>query len=86
MSEEFNSQTELGREFGASSHKIGKWLEDVGLRTAQKKPSRMAFKGGYCTERESTNPGTYFWVWHAEKTAQLFEEAGYTKAEHEPAN
>ena len=44
---EFLSQTDLGKLFGVSSHVIGKWLLDCGLRTENKKPSRKAFEGGY---------------------------------------
>lgn len=79
MIDEYASQTELGKLFGVSSHKIGKWLIECGLRTQTKKPSNTAFEHGYVDQRPSTQPGTYFWVWNKEKTVALLTEAG-----HEP--
>lgn len=80
MADEFMSMTELGKLFAVSSHKMGKWLVDLGLRDGNKKPSRAAFEYGFVEQRLSTQPGTYFYVWHAEKTIAALEKAGYTKA------
>jgi hypothetical protein len=82
MSNEYMSLTELGKLYGVSSHKIGKWLVDLGLRTQAKKPSPRAFRDGFVEQRPSTQPATYFWVWHAERTMKALEQAGFTK----PAN
>lgn len=82
MSQEFMSLTELGNLCGVSSHKVGKWLVAVGLRTQDKKPSPRAFKEGYVDQRGSTQPGTYYWVWHADKTTAVLTEAGLV----EPVN
>jgi hypothetical protein len=79
MADEFLSLTELGRLYGVSSHMMGRWLVALGLRTREKKPSRDAFQGGYVSQRASTQPGTYFWVWHGERTMRLLHEAGYRK-------
>jgi hypothetical protein len=79
MSDEFLSLTELGQQFGISSHKMGRLLMTLGLRTKDKKPSSTAFQGGFVTQRASTQPGTYYWVWHGEKTMQLLHEAGYQR-------
>jgi hypothetical protein len=68
--------TELGKLYGVSSHKIGKWLVSVGLQTPAKKPSGRAFREGYVEQRGSTQPGTYIWIWHSEKTMKALEEAG----------
>jgi hypothetical protein len=76
---DFMSQTELGTFFNVSSHQIGKWLISCGLRTAYKKPSPKAFNEGFVEQRPSTQPGTYFWVWHAEKTMKVLTEAGIAK-------
>lgn len=80
MINEYLSQTELGRHYGVSSHKIGNWLGEVGLRNAQKKPSVKAFDGGFVSQRQSRQPNTYFWVWHAEKTMRALDEAGKQRA------
>ena len=77
MSDEFLSLTELGKEYGVSSHKMGKWLIDLGLRDRNKKPSRAAFENGFVQQRDSTQPGTYFWVWNKAKTLWALEKAGH---------
>lgn len=51
MTDEFLSQTELGQIFGVSSHRMGKWLVDLGLRYKNKKPSRPAFENGFVHQR-----------------------------------
>jgi hypothetical protein len=43
------TQTQLGSLFGASSHEVGKWLVEVGLRDKKtKKPTDAAHRGGFC--------------------------------------
>lgn len=78
---EFLSLTELGQIYGVSRNKVGQWLVDLGLRTQEKKPSRAAFNGGFVDQRPSTQPATYFYVWHARKTCELLDGAGYMRAE-----
>jgi hypothetical protein len=82
---EFLSLTELGQIYGVSRIKLGQWLVDLGLRTAQKKPSRAAFAGGFVDQRPSTQPNTYYWVWHGEKTTRLLDEAGFQRADQQEA-
>jgi hypothetical protein len=82
---EFLSLTELGRLYGVSRNKVGQWLVDLGLRTKEKKPSRAAFDGGFVDQRNSSNPGTYFWVWHAKKTTCLLDGARLRRAEQHGA-
>lgn len=77
MTNEFMSLTELGRLYGVSSHAVGQWLTTIGLRTPKKKPSAKAHQGGYVDQRGSTQPGTYFWVWHAERTMRVLDDAGF---------
>ena len=77
MTDEFLSLTELGKLYGVSSHKMGKLLMDLGLRDKSKKPSRTAFENRFVQQRDSTQPGTYFWVWHAAKTMWALEKAGH---------
>ena len=79
--EEFQSQTELGKLYGVSSHKIGRWLVEVGLRTREKKPSYRAFNEGFVEQRPSTQPNTYFYVWQKEKTVALLEHYGYERVD-----
>lgn len=77
MTDEFLSLTELGKVYGVSSHKMGKWLMTLGLRDKNKKPSRAAFENGFVQQRDSIQPGTYFWVWHKEKTMWALEKTGH---------
>jgi hypothetical protein len=81
----FLSLTELGHLYGVSRNKVGQWLVDLGLRTKEKKPSARAFNESFVDQRDSTQPGTYFWVWHAEKTCQLLDEAGHRRADQHEA-
>lgn len=70
------TQTQLGTLFGATSHEVGRWLVEVGLRDPKtKKPTDNAHRGGYCETAPSGQSG-YHWVWEAQKTVQRFLEAG----------
>ncbi len=75
MNNEYSSQTELGKLFGVSSHTIGRWLWEAGLRDSDGKPTAWGWE--YVSQRPSTNPGTYFNVWHREKTVKLLESKGH---------
>ena len=64
MPDEFTTMREIGKQFGVSSHVIGRWLVEIGLRTQDKEPSREALAGGYCTRRAmDRGPGSLV-VWH----------------------
>jgi hypothetical protein len=82
---EFLSLTEVGHLYGVSRNKVGQWLVDLGLRTNEKKPSRAAFDGAFVDQRPSTQPMTYFWVWHAEKTTRVLAGAGFQRADQPKA-
>jgi hypothetical protein len=80
MPDEYLSLTDLGQLYGGSRVRAGQWLVDVGLRNKEKKPSQAAFQGGFVSERPSTNPGTYYWVWHRERTMRVLDAAGHRRA------
>jgi hypothetical protein len=84
MNDDYLSLTKLGKLYGVSSHKVGRWLVALGLRTNDKRPSESAFSGGFVAQRDSTQPGTYYWVWHAAKTVHLLNEAGYQAVSADP--
>ena len=44
--DEYRSHTEIGKEYGVSSHQVGKWLKDMGLRTKDGKPVPRHFQVG----------------------------------------
>lgn len=73
---EFMNMVDLGRLFGVSSHQIGKWLKQLGLRRDDGSPSTAAYNQklvSFNYERW----GTYNAVWHVEKVTNILEEAGH---------
>ena len=76
MSEhEYESMRDLGKRYGISSHKIGKLLVALGLRTVAGRPSARAFELGL-VKTASTGRGDengYFYVWHVAKTTKLLD-------------
>lgn len=76
MANDYWTMREIGVLFGISSHKIGKALKDLGLRTTEGKPSKQAFDGDYVQQRWDEDHPVYLWVWHRDKTAALLEQAG----------
>lgn len=81
---EFMTLTQIGSLFNVSSHQVGKWLVEIGLRTDTKKPSTEAFEGGYVKAAPSRGDG-YNWAWQSEKTVKALEAAGH-KLSVEPAS
>jgi len=69
------TQTQLGQLFGATSHQIGRWLADVGLRD-ENKPTPRAFDGDFCVAVPSRGQG-YHYAWRPERVAPLLEQAGH---------
>ena len=80
---EFMTQTQIGELFGVSSHQIGKWLVEIGLRTIKKYPSGLAFEGNFVSQAPSRNDG-YNWVWHSAKTVAALEKAGHRRIPNPP--
>jgi hypothetical protein len=81
---DFLSLTELGEIYGVTRNKMGQWLTALGLRTTkEKKPSKMAFERGLVQDFPSTQPMTYYWKWHGEKTCRILDEAGHARAAQE---
>jgi hypothetical protein len=74
---DFVSLTELGTLFGVSSHAVGKWLIECGLRTDEMKPSSKAFDGGYVKQAPTGRNDGYFYVWHQRKTLEALKAAGH---------
>lgn len=71
--------SQIGEVFGTTSHQVGRWLTNIGLRYESKqgkKPSREAYTGGYVKDVPSKGQG-HFWVWHSERTIKALEEAGH---------
>ncbi len=80
------TQSQLGELFGVSSHKIGEWLVQCGLRNEKaKKPTPDAHKGGFCDTAPSGQVG-YCWAWDAERTAQRLVDAGHSLVAEPPSH
>ena len=74
------TQGQLGEFFGVSSHKIGRWLIEVGLRTSEMEPSNKAIEGRFM-QMHSTDYGPRFPVWDKEKTVKALELAGHKRSQ-----
>ncbi len=84
MNDEYTTMREIGKRFDATSHVIGRWLTEIGLRTESKEPSQKAIAGGYCKKRSFDGPGLQV-VWHVEKTVAALEQAGHKQIVQPPA-
>jgi len=74
------NQRQLGVLFGGSSHDVGRWLKEIGLRTDEGKPTQQAFNGGYVdTAPTGRGNGGYYYVWNAERTVAALEAAGHRR-------
>lgn len=80
---EYQSMTDIGRLYGLTNQQVGKALHAAGLRDERKKPTPKAFNEEWVHQLPSTQPGTYFWGWHVEKTCALLEASGYQRLEAE---
>lgn len=78
---QYLTQKQLGKLFGATPHQVGKWLIEVGLRTADKKPSYKAHKEGYAEWINSG--GKMFYAWNRTKTISELERHGYRRQAQE---
>lgn len=77
------TQTQIGKLFGATSHVIGDWLKEIGLRDPDGKPTEEAHDGHFCKQAPS-GPTGYHWAWDAEKTVAALREAGYQLVPNPP--
>jgi len=77
MYEAFNflSLRQLGTIYGVSSHKVGRWLKEIGLSTATGEPTQDAIDAKFC-ELVVLDDGAVFWAWSREKVAGVLEQHG----------
>jgi len=80
---EYMNQGQLGKLFGETSHKVGDWLKDLGLRKRDGKPSSEAFNRNLVSQNYDAN-GTYCYVWHADRTVVALETAGHKRIPDPP--
>lgn len=70
------SQTQIGKLFRGTSHQVGRWLQEAGLRNEDGRPTRQALQEGYCEQAPSRGQG-YYWAWRPEKTVETLVRAGH---------
>ena len=75
------NMTELGQLFGVSSHQVGKWLKELGLRKKDGSPSSEAYNRQLIRCNFNEN-GTY--NWNAERTVAFLEESGHERIPNPP--
>ena len=81
MNSDYMTMKEIGALIGETSHAVGRKLKELGVRTADGKPSRQAFEAGLCDKRWTADMQNYLWAWHAEKTVRMLREAGFGGSE-----
>lgn len=79
------TQTQLGELFDVTSHTIGRWLKDLGLRGKDGRPTEEAHKGHFCKQAPS-GPTGYHWVWDSQKTVAAFLEDQHLLIPNPPQN
>ena len=68
------SQKQLGQVFGVSSHCIGMWLKQIGLRNSHGEPTQQAITEGLAVKVDVE--GMAFVAWDKKRTIDLLRKAG----------
>lgn len=79
---EFMPMKAIGQLFGETSHKVGKWLQTIGLRDIEGKPTNQAYSGGFIEQRFFNNCYTNYW--HTVKTVEELKRAGHQPIPNPP--
>lgn len=82
---EYMNMVNLGRLFGVSGQRLGKWLKELGLRNQFGSPTRDAFDEKLLSY-DYEQWGTYTTLWNAERTVRLLEEAGHQRIVDPPTD
>jgi len=72
---DYLTQTQLGTFFGETSHVVGRWLKEIGLRDAFGQPTRQAFKDGLA--KQVVAEPLRFIAWHKERIVGMLVHAGH---------
>lgn len=74
----YASMKEIGMLFGRTSHQVGRVLKMLGWRTADGKPSQVAFGRGLVKQRFAEfREDRYLWVWDLKRTISALEALGW---------
>lgn len=75
---DYVSLTELGILFGRTSHRVGRWLEALGLWVQCGDPTQKAREAGLINRREYLTGCEYpLNTWHRERTVAVLEASGH---------
>lgn len=78
----FAPMRDIGKEFGLTSHQLGRILADAGFRD-EGKPTAKAFQAGWVRQRFAPDGVNYMWAWEVGKTRTLLELKGHERLTHE---
>jgi hypothetical protein len=76
---EYLTQSQLGQLFGATSHKIGRWLKELGFKRPDNRPSDEAILSGMANN--VTIDSVHFPVWNKEGVVTLLEANGHRRSD-----
>ena len=80
MSDAYWTMTEIGKLYGATPHKVGRELKELGYRTPDGRPSQKAFGEQMVQQRhDADRPEFYIWAWNREKVCDLLETFGWKR-------
>jgi hypothetical protein len=67
---------DIGTAVGMTSHQIGRKLKQLGLRTQDGKPTRVAFEKKLCAQRWAAHGRGYCWAWDVTRVLPLLGAPG----------
>lgn len=78
----FAPMRDIGKEFGLTSHQLGRILTEAGFRQ-DGRPTAKAHRAGWVSQRFAPEGGNYIWAWDVYKTGTLLELKGYERSKSE---
>jgi hypothetical protein len=73
----FLTMSQIAKQLGSTSRKVGQVLKDEGYRLPDGEPSPLAFSQGMVEKRSfQDRPFVIYWAWHKTKTKKVLASAG----------
>lgn len=76
---DYATMKDIGKEYGLTSHQVGNLLKKNKLRTADGKPTSLAFDLRM-VDQKFDGFGHYVWAWHVSKMHMFLERLGHKRA------
>lgn len=70
----YKTMKEIGAEIGMTSHKVGKRLKELGFRTGDGKPSKLAFASNMVEQKWTEDRQNYLWTRDVAKTTKALKD------------